>query len=742
MTSNRCFFRYMKEDMRHKVWMLALSALGNMLAVPVAYLLVVSNGREEATFESDLRAVGILHDLFCGELCAYAGTVAVIMALLAGFAGFRYLFHRNMVDAYHGMPVRRRTLFLVNWLDGLLIWFVPFMICMGITILLGEVRLRRLKAALPAIFRSEMLAPHQEAMLSGSVLFLEMLETAAAVLIAFLLVYHLVLVAVMLCGNVLNAICVASVLGSGVFSCFVMGIIFSQLYFDTFITTGLRGLEFSIYASPLFSSVLVIISRIMGREEMGQFAVSLLFELVIALALGIAAAFLYRRRPSELAEQGLKNKPVGCLIRTASSITAGMGGWLLFLLFTVEVGSGRNWDAVGWNVFGGVLASVIVYGVLDMIFHMDFRAFFAHKAAMAATAAVTIGVCFAFLFDWFGYDTWLPGQEQIAEISLSSHRYHNRSNNFYGNPEAEEHIFNHMHLTDRQAAYDFLQAAVRVQSGEVTGERKENFLVKVTLENGREYYRGYNIYNTEREETYALLISPEYQNEAYRISEEAMESFTGFSLKRSDKAQSEEQTPELLGEAQYRIVVREMCEAYNKDIQENPEVTIKGDGILLCEVSLYLGEGNNNRFYLDIYDTMGNTVEVLKRYGFSDFVKVCEGVEIAEITLRMRLAEELQGDELAKAAGEVYGAGPDNGRQMTRAEIGYESSIVITDPEEIAELLEIICYSERRTGAGIFYPGMAGFVDLTDKDGTTFPAYMPKGALPEKYILRFGETDD
>lgn len=39
MTSKRCFFRIMGEDFRHKLWMFALSVLGNLLAVPVVYLL-------------------------------------------------------------------------------------------------------------------------------------------------------------------------------------------------------------------------------------------------------------------------------------------------------------------------------------------------------------------------------------------------------------------------------------------------------------------------------------------------------------------------------------------------------------------------------------------------------------------------------------------------------------------------------------------------------------------------------
>ena len=38
MTSKNLFFKAMKEDMRHKLWMAALSVLGNFLALPVGYM--------------------------------------------------------------------------------------------------------------------------------------------------------------------------------------------------------------------------------------------------------------------------------------------------------------------------------------------------------------------------------------------------------------------------------------------------------------------------------------------------------------------------------------------------------------------------------------------------------------------------------------------------------------------------------------------------------------------------------
>ncbi len=43
MTSKHLFFKAMKEDMRHKLWMAALSVLGNFLVLTVGWMIWRSN---------------------------------------------------------------------------------------------------------------------------------------------------------------------------------------------------------------------------------------------------------------------------------------------------------------------------------------------------------------------------------------------------------------------------------------------------------------------------------------------------------------------------------------------------------------------------------------------------------------------------------------------------------------------------------------------------------------------------
>ncbi len=76
MTSKRFFFKVLREDMRHKTWMLALSALSSFLMIMVVWLIWWSNQRGIAEtvenglsrFEADSRAFAVRETISSGNL--------------------------------------------------------------------------------------------------------------------------------------------------------------------------------------------------------------------------------------------------------------------------------------------------------------------------------------------------------------------------------------------------------------------------------------------------------------------------------------------------------------------------------------------------------------------------------------------------------------------------------------------------------------------------------------------------
>ena len=82
---------------------------------------------------------------------------------------------------------------------------------------------------------------------------------------------------------------------------------------------------------------------------------------------------------------------------------------------------------------------------------------------------------------------------------------------------------------------------------------------------------------------------------------------------------------------------------------------------------------------------------------------------------------------------------PEQSAQTMDADVVEWMPLVeITDPQEIAELCALMDYEEFCRSDRVF---REGYVEISylDKEGEEHTGYLDKGALPEKYILRFGD---
>ncbi len=752
MTSKHCFSKVMREDFRHKTWMLALSVLGNLLAIPVAFLIysgrrayyTMSINSSEAT--PLLRDAQVLANVFSGTLPIAAGIIAIAGAVIVGLFGFRYVFHRNMTDTYHSMPVKRRTLFLAGWLNGLLIWFVPFLVSLLITLLIGEVRLASIRNQFEAltVVTAEEMGTYQGSMTGGQ-LFSLSLRFAVVLLVAFLLVYHLVLLAVMLCGNVLNTLVTTAVLGGGVVSVYLLVQAFCASYLNTFVpvmSKSRTSLYAAVHASPFADAVYVLYEFC---EEGGDgLSHNVLISLVIALVLGCLAFVTYLKRPSELAEQGTKNRLVCLAVQFVGSLCAAFSGWLIFMAVTNET--------LAWSVFGTLLAGVMAFGVLNVIFNMDFKAFFRRKPVMLAVLAVGLLTGFAFEWDWAGYDRYLPAEEEIAEISVYSYRYTN-VNGWSGINEPDSAI-EKVHIRNAEAAYAFLRDVSEPEKVSY-GEPDENgyaeeFYAKVTLKNGRSYYRRYIVSSRHSQSVLALLTTPEYMEISYMVDDETLAECSAIQITRGDETAYIALTSE-----QSREMAEAVVAAYNRDAAERPEALLSGGSRTYCTVSLLTGRYTSNRS-LEVNDEMENTIAALKEYGYAAYVEPVPVEDVAEIRLGIYLSwRDSQNDEidLVEIARSVYEVPAGEGSETQTPEVivnpastervdfvSYDDGawLRVTESSEIGELLEMISYEYSDISGGVFRGGCVTCVQIVLKDGQNFRVMLPTGKLPEKYILRFG----
>lgn len=743
MTSKRLFLRGLREDIRHKVWMLVLSLLGSFLAMPVLWLLYytdmnirnttwyLKNMTSQEQAQAISETVGYVVRFFREDLILSTGVIAIVGAVIVGLECFRYLQQKSMVDTYHSLPVSRMQIFAIKYVNGLLIWLVPYLLCMILTLVICSVQLAPIGGmeGIPALIR-------------------EAAVDTAVLMVAYMLIYHLMLLATMLTGNMLNTLAMASILGCGVIIAYGLGLGFMRTYFSTYYPQG-RGIQAALYASPIAAPVYLLSCRV--DEEVSALGFPVMPTLIclgVALALGGLTLFVYSKRPSERAGRGVDMKGLAGILRTCVSVLGGMGGWL-FMNSLI--------DHIAWSVFGALLVGILAYGVLDVIFSMDFKAFFRHKYGMAASMALTLLISFGYRGDWMGYDRYLPQQEDIQKVSIACSPYSINRNW----PEILEGV----ELTDASQIHAFLErgienvvgqrhtsekALIEVAYGEYV-YKTDAFYVEVTLASGWSYFRTYPYYRWDEDVVLPLLCSEEYARGAYCLSEDVIDICYNM------RFVSDSGIDGGVFETKDEKILREVAEAYNQDLLGQPEVIIRGEDRLLGQVYVQIRQvnGYTQTLTLDIYEGMTHTLAAMERGGIRIFNQPVEAKDVESITFKVDGSRYgYRGDAsisfVERGIRGWFGVYPDSGYEPhpdmasdseESGQLAEESStytFVVTAPEEVEELLELIQYCKKSRN-GVFAKGMVSDVIIQDDYGTEWTVSVRRGALPEKYIQRFLE---
>lgn len=747
MTSKRLFLKSIKEELRHKVWMVALSLLGNFLAMPVTWLLLYSDvethrarGIVEGMAAADQEHMimgwadrGV--EYFQTSLLVTAAIIAIIGAVIVGLENFRFLQQKSMVDTFHSLPVSRTALFGTKYVSGLLIWLVPCLLCMTLAWIFAGVSMLRVggEGAVPGLL-------------------LALGKNMVVLLILFLQIYHLMLLATMLTGNVLNTLAVSAILGGGAISFYGMMVGFMDTYFRTYLQRmmldgGEKGLHAALCCSPLVSPLYLLAASVdVGLPVAGDYRTTLLACLGEALLLGVLAWLAYVRRPSERSGHGVDLVWIAGPMRIFVSLVGGMVGWVFMY-------SLMGADAVGtaWCIFGALFVGILAYGVLDVVFSMDFKAFFRHRWGMAATAAVTVLVCFGFRGDWVGYDRYLPQQEQIRQASIYS--------GSYTNAVWMDSLPETMELTDAAQIYAFLERGVENMQGRThkseetqleelycgSSLSRDAFYVKVVLEDGRSYYRRYYYYEWDGDVVLPLLCSGEYARSCYAITEEMLDNCHGMAFYGGiDK--------EIMRDVAQQEVLRQVAAGYNQDLQEQPQTVILNQGRVLGRIQMTMGsEEMPRRYYLEVNENMRHTLEAMAQNHIQFPGQALDAEDVESISFEVEGgAYWYRGDHRISPAERSirghFGVYPESAPGLegqpvyeTEGSEPQEFRLIITDRAQIEELLPLIQFSNMRGGSGELVQGFAGGVGLTDRQGMQWSVCIRRGALPEEYIRRMLE---
>lgn len=478
MTSKNLFFKLMRKDLGQRLWAVALIGMGCFFAYPVTA--AVSAG--EIEHYEDLKLGMIRYsDQIMEWLSFENGMTAFVMmvaALVCGISGFAWLNSKNKVDFYHSIPVRRELLFAVDFINGILIMAVPYVISM-------------IAAACIAVGYG----------VDGTKLWPVVVAACGLHLTYFILMYTLVVVAVMMTGNM-----VVAFLGCVVFASAVpLAVSLIQGYFMIFFRTGMweswQGfMEMGLHFSPV-SEYIGSIDAYMSGKSMTSYVMT---ALAASLFFTVVGCFLYKKRPSEAAGKAMAfpvSMPVIRIILVLLS-AFGLGAFFWGLRFST-----------GWAVFGLICGAVICHCTIEIIYHFDFKKLFAHPVQLAGCILISAAVMLSFRYDWFGYDTYIPDAGKVKSAAVSVDRLDSWVSRGYvlkkedGSYQwkylEDDWLLDMMESEDVETVCNIAAAGVEQLEEKKLQERQEDVLsyqeegayskVKIcyTMNSGRKVYRSY-----------------------------------------------------------------------------------------------------------------------------------------------------------------------------------------------------------------------------------------------------------
>ena len=428
------------------------------------------------------------------------------------------------------------------------------------------------------------------------------------------------------------------------------------------------------------------------------------------------------------------------------SIPVGVMAGLIFYAIQYDYDWGVS---LFWLIFGALLGGFLCHGVMEALYNGDIKKCLSHKLQMVVTMVVAAVIPLIFLFDIFGFDSYLPEKDDITSMAMSSGEL--RFNGTYYEKDGwtgpVEYALEHMDVEDIDAMYELAEVLTEeagenraerffgrsnyyitaVDSYYVDGIEKVNmmtsFVIRYTLKNGSEVIRRYE-YNY-----YAVmdLLEQIYNDTAYKKVAHPV-----FSLLEAGGEISYIQcdAPATGVSVMLEKGCQNILEAYAADVLAMSFDDLKTSAPV-AELTTHVIVKNGTSSYEDVtsfllYPEMTRTIALLKEQGYS--VHSVQEANISSITITyggtINELKRMAGMEVTEEDSEVYydekaiayedyelyyekfGYYPST---LVASETYQEVQVEFTDPAEIDELKKHLVYRQYGSEFGPF-PEITSFV--------------------------------
>lgn len=492
MISKNSFFKLQKEDLKRRIWTIALAVVVFFLCFPIASALLIGNYTRYLTKEKVYEQI---YNFIQPNALIIIITVAG--AIICGLSGYFFLHSKTKVDLYHSIPVRRELIFVINYINGILIYLIPYVISIILTLVIIQIN---------GFMSAELITTA-----FGSILLN---------LLYYILIYTVVIITDMLTGNfVVNLLGAAVFLLYGPFIIMLKEGLFS-IFFKTYYSNF--NIEWKKqFLSPVGSYISV--ADKITRTRALDIIWNILLVLLITIILVLIALFLYKKRPSEAAGKAMSfgiSKPI---IKFLLVIPITLAGGLMFRGIADR---GKN----GWLIFGLIFTLMLSYAIIEIIYNFDIRSAFRNKKHLLACAGIIAVLTCIFKFDLLQYDNYIPNQNSIKSMSVSiaglddNIRYFEKDTEYASFIDNTEYQLKHMDIKEFGPAYQMAQLGLKHVDDAMDSEDYFQYTVKYKLKNGRSIYR---VYQLKKDESFELMnkvyADPDFKNVHYSTKQVPVE---------------------------------------------------------------------------------------------------------------------------------------------------------------------------------------------------------------------------
>lgn len=496
MTSKISCSKLFGRELRQFTWLAAVQTVLYLLLIPFRVLLSMS-----ASSTHNLTAAQKLNNL-----CLQIGidrfeNVLVVLAagIVCALCVFSYVHSPVKTDLYHSISIKREKLFAVKYAVGFVTFAVPYTIAQILGVLTG---------ALYGGF-TPMLVPEMAVCILQQILF-------------FLCSYSGTILAVMMTGKIVTSVLAVAVLIGYIPMFWMLGVTYAEYFLNTSMQISSLvniGTENALrYSSPWAFCILWgsgpevsgISYGLTGRwpSVTGLCELTAIFVVVTLIALA-----LYRNRKSEVAGSALAFVRLEGVVKVLLAVPAALIAALI----------ARELHSVVWEAVFIVLFASLGCMIMEFIYRWDIHMVFRHREHILISAVLAAVIFFPIRYDALGYNTYLPGKEDIESMAMQD------LYSTYTYEETQEADNQGKKKTDGQKGLDYLEcdkidllyplAQNGVEYAKKSLKMDETYdgdttyvNMKYHLKDGKEVYRCYEV----DEKLYTETMEKLFQDSAYK----------------------------------------------------------------------------------------------------------------------------------------------------------------------------------------------------------------------------------